>query len=249
MHLITILAAALLLQASSQAQTALRIVGVVQETGGGILPGARITIEGPDSRKTIVSDEKGHFEVAGLPPGMYSVTATLAGFRAQTRNVRLAESLTETLDFRLPVGRLVEIFWVVPEPHEAYRQADAIAHVRIEGTAPPGECTGAFVSAVHDARVIASLKGALPAHIRLMQEAAGICFEGSAPLEGTETSYRIGEEYVIFLRGAGAQFGRVGGPSLAFKVQGRLVTTHEFAGLPDEVTLEEFQAVLDRLQR
>jgi hypothetical protein len=251
MGLISILLVAFLFDASRSVQTLSGVDGVVRDARGDALPGTTVTVkDGSLTRAKAVSDEGGAFELVGLASGTYAVTASLAGFRPQTKTVRLGGSAVARLDFTLRARPLEEVLWVVPEPREGYRRADAIAHLRVDGTAPPGPCGDAsVVEAVHDARVVDVWKGALPPAIRLVQEAAGVCFDGSERVEGIETTYQPGDEYVVFLARSDDGYKRLGGPGLTFGVQGGRILTHEFANLPETVTLEEFRTALERLAR
>lgn len=76
--------AALLLAPDAGAQTSAgKIIGTVQDTSGGVLPGVAISVRniGTGITRETVSDDRGQFEVASLAPGRYQVDAELQGFR------------------------------------------------------------------------------------------------------------------------------------------------------------------------
>ena len=83
------------------------IRGVVTDESGAVLPGVTVTLRGPavQGTPTTVSNESGVYRFPNLAPGVYSVTAELAGFatKAQTVGDALAESRALTL------GRIVEV--------------------------------------------------------------------------------------------------------------------------------------------
>src|SRR5688572_24170322 len=59
------------------------VSGVVRDAQGGVLPGASVTLTGTaliGGARTDVTGETGAFRFADLPPGMFEVTAELAGF-------------------------------------------------------------------------------------------------------------------------------------------------------------------------
>jgi hypothetical protein len=56
-----------------------RIDVEVQDATGGVLPGVTVTIGGPLAQSA-VTDENGHARFLNLPPGLYTVRATLQGF-------------------------------------------------------------------------------------------------------------------------------------------------------------------------
>lgn len=227
---------------------AVPLAGRATGPDGMALPGVEIVIAGEGTESTVVTDEQGRFQVADLPPATYSVTATLPGFL--TRRLTIQHPAAEPLNLRLPYAPLAEVLWVQLPPGEAYKQAVAIAHLRILETAEPKSCEGAgVIGSRHRAAVLRVFKGTLPDVIALGQETAGRCWDGSAWPEGIEEPYRVGQEYVIFLTGDRAAFGRVAGPLLAFRVLDGDIALNGFAGVNQRVTLDELATVLERLEQ
>src|SRR5262252_6293314 len=78
-----------------QAQPAPRtgvVKGVVTTQGAVNLPGAQITVT-DNAGKTVneqLTGEDGHFNIVGLQPGRYKVTATLPSFVTTSANVDVA---------------------------------------------------------------------------------------------------------------------------------------------------------------
>src|SRR3954454_7664830 len=60
------------------------ISGLVTDGTGGIMPGVTVTATNiaTSASRTTVSNEKGQYAIALLPPGTYNVTGELAGFNA-----------------------------------------------------------------------------------------------------------------------------------------------------------------------
>lgn len=222
-----------------------QITGIVRDVLGYPIPGAAVTIVGETTRLEVVSDAAGVFRTAALPAGGYSVTVAMPGFRSRVERVLLhGDRAVPPLDVTLAVAPLVSILWVIPQKPVA--DADAIAHVRIAGTAPPAAC-GQVVTALHEVDVVASLKGSPDARVVIAQEGAGVCMEGGRRIEGVEPVYRRGDEFVVFLRENGTSFGRLAGPSLTFPVVDGRVSTRGFRGLPAEVTVAAFRDVLQKV--
>jgi len=100
--------AALVAPAAGWAQTRSAFIGTVSDSTGGVLPGASVTIESPDAvggTQTMVTDNRGQYRFADLPPGTYTLTANLAGFQTlQRKGLRLPFSTTLTVDIPLGVG-------------------------------------------------------------------------------------------------------------------------------------------------
>jgi hypothetical protein len=143
---------------SAAAQPAARIAGVVRDAEGGILPGVTVTVtQDGVTRGETVADSGGAFDIGGLGPGTYSVTATLGGFRPATKDVRLTDVPGAPVDFTLRLGVLVEVLYALPEPREGHRRADAIGHLQIVATLPPDPC-GDIVLALHQVSVVDTWK-------------------------------------------------------------------------------------------
>lgn len=70
------------------AQTTGTIVGHVSDSNGGVLPGVTIEATGPSLQgtRTATTEGTGDYRLTLLPPGIYSVTFKLEGFRSTTRN-------------------------------------------------------------------------------------------------------------------------------------------------------------------
>jgi len=81
-----------------------KISGTVRDPAGAGLPGVTVSIINQDTLATRVvrSSSTGTFEAADLPPGLYTVSADLPGFRKATqRDRRLATGATIIVDFSL----------------------------------------------------------------------------------------------------------------------------------------------------
>ena len=84
-----VLALGLLLVAAGTAaaqETRGTIEGVIKDTTGGVLPGVTVTVkhEATGAVTTAVTDTTGAYRIPGLQTGMYTVTATLSGFKPET---------------------------------------------------------------------------------------------------------------------------------------------------------------------
>lgn len=114
MKLLTLLAAALLLSPSTAlaqiGQTA-TLTGTVTDTSGAVLPGVTVTVKGETligGTRSVVTDETGSYRFPALPPGTYTVTTELSGFKPNSHDVRLQLGQTITIDAKLEVGGLSE---------------------------------------------------------------------------------------------------------------------------------------------
>ena len=114
-RLLSLLGVLLLLAPSGAAaqigQTA-TLTGTVVDQSGAVLPGVTVTVTGESligGARAAVTDENGVYRFPALPPGTYSVSAELSGFKPFTQeDVRLQLGQTITVDPRLEVGGLQE---------------------------------------------------------------------------------------------------------------------------------------------
>ena len=108
-----------LLPAFVSAQTSAgKITGIVQDTSGGVLPGVSIVVKnlGTGTSRDAVTDDRGQFEISGLPPGRYQVDAELAGFRKFSQGPITVQVNQETrVNATLSVGNVQETLTVTAE--------------------------------------------------------------------------------------------------------------------------------------
>src|SRR5262245_47914390 len=70
------------------------ITGTVQDTSGAVMPGAslKLTATGTGIVQVQTSDESGNFRFLLLPPGTYTLEATIAGFKTFRREGLVVQS-------------------------------------------------------------------------------------------------------------------------------------------------------------
>src|SRR5882757_6225484 len=63
------------------------VVGLVQDSSGGVIPGATITLTNKQTSQTheTKSDEGGRYSISNVLPGQYDLKVTANGFKAMTR--------------------------------------------------------------------------------------------------------------------------------------------------------------------
>jgi hypothetical protein len=94
------------------------IVGTVADASGGALPGVTVTLKGEAvvGTQTSVTNAGGFFRFAALPPGEYTLTYSLTGFRTQKRaDVHVSVGATNEENATLAVGGLEEEITVTGE--------------------------------------------------------------------------------------------------------------------------------------
>jgi hypothetical protein len=104
--------------ALAQASTA-TLAGVVVDESGGVVPGAQVTVESPQTglQRRSLASEDGQFVFPALPPGRYRVNVELAGFvPLEVREVILNVGDEILLSLKLKVAAVGESVTVVAEP-------------------------------------------------------------------------------------------------------------------------------------
>jgi hypothetical protein len=235
--------AVLLAPAAVSAQGDIR--GCVTDRRGGVLPGAEVIAAGSAASQRTVTDPSGCYSFTKLPVGDYSVTAALQGFvGAKREGIMVLDGETVgPLDFALCIGALEEIDWIVPDGlEEWWKQADAVAHVRIAATSPVrSECPDNDFE--HTAIVMEILKdsprGDLGETVRFVQE----------NWTGERTPYRTGQEMIVFLAATPSGFRRLAGPSSVFLVEGNRVVGFHSAVETEGVATAGFLARLREFRK
>jgi carboxypeptidase family protein/TonB-dependent receptor-like protein len=95
----------------ASAQTSATLAGRVNDSTGGVVPGATITARHLERsiERIAVSDADGRYVIAALPVGTYDVRAELSGFKPVVRQgVTLTVNEALAVDFTLEVGGVVE---------------------------------------------------------------------------------------------------------------------------------------------
>lgn len=113
-----IVACLVLLPAAAFAQEG-QVAGTIRDTSGGVMPGVTVEVTSPaliEKVRSTVSEANGQYRITNLPVGVYSVTFTVAGFRAQRRdNIELTTGFTAPVNAVMAVGALTEAVLVVAE--------------------------------------------------------------------------------------------------------------------------------------
>lgn len=105
-----------------QSTTTGTLQGVVVDSSGGLVPQANLTLRQLSSSATrvLLTDDSGHFQVAGLPIGSYSLHIEKGGFNPSTIE-SLAISVGQTTTQRITMSPAT-----VTERMEVQEQADAL---------------------------------------------------------------------------------------------------------------------------
>jgi len=108
-----------------------RITGTVSDASGAVIPG--VVVEVTNSETGVVfstlSTETGNYSAPNLPPGPYSITASLPGFKKYSRTgVNLAAAQIINIDIPLEVGTAGETIEVSAEATLLKTESGDVAH-------------------------------------------------------------------------------------------------------------------------
>jgi len=94
------------------------INGRLSDASGAVLPGVTVTLRSPaiQGERTVVSEEGGNYRFILLPPGTYSITYELPGFKTIVREGIIVEvGKTATVNMAMEVATLAETVTVTGE--------------------------------------------------------------------------------------------------------------------------------------
>ena len=103
--------------ASAQVDRA-TLSGVVRDTGGGVVPGATVTVTNvaTNIESHQATSETGAYQVVNLVPGRYQVDVELSGFKKSSQVIALEVGQRARLDVELAVGSFSEVVTVAESP-------------------------------------------------------------------------------------------------------------------------------------
>ncbi|HZN08160.1 MAG TPA: TonB-dependent receptor [Pyrinomonadaceae bacterium] len=108
---VLMLVAALLATPSALGQSTAVLQGTVTDAKGAVLPNATVTVRNraTSAERTTQSDSDGNYQVAALPPGVYSVEVKVQGFKTQVADqvtIEVAKNVVQ--NFQMDVGAISE---------------------------------------------------------------------------------------------------------------------------------------------
>jgi hypothetical protein len=106
--------------------------GYITDQAAATVAGAKVTVADTEAgrSRTVVTDDDGSYDIAGLRPGTYDVRIELPGFRPLTRTgIQLAGGETMRLDVELEVGGLAEAITVSGAAPLLRSETSGLGHV------------------------------------------------------------------------------------------------------------------------
>jgi len=108
------------------------INGVVADDAGAVLPGVKVTAKSPAlmGETSAITDEAGFCRLLNLPPGIYTVTAELPGYKTAKRtDIRVETGKTYTVRLTTQMSELTEEITVTGTPPVVDIQSSKITTV------------------------------------------------------------------------------------------------------------------------
>ena len=133
------------------------IVGTVQDSSAAVMPGVTVAVTNAAGvSQTALADEKGEFHVSGLPPGSYTISVTLQGFKDfRATPVIITEGQTTRVDITLTASAVTEKVNVEGNTVTQIEQQSA----QISGTVTSKELTSLMLNGRNFTQLIALTPG------------------------------------------------------------------------------------------
>ena len=127
--------------------------GTVTDVSGAVIPGATVTLAGPQGTRVLTTDSLGRYSAAGLTPGVYDVTVTKEGFmKLESKHNEVVVNSSSTLNITMQIGNVGETVEV---------QASAVA-IDTQSTAITSNLTDTFYNSVPMPRNVSAIFYAAP---------------------------------------------------------------------------------------
>jgi hypothetical protein len=166
--------------ATAVAQSA--IAGAVEDSSGALLSGVRVEARSEaliEQGRTTVSDSDGRYRIEALPPGTYTVTFTLKGFRSyQQAGIALEGTITAIVDARLALGPLTDAITVSGD----------VPPVDVHGVSRELTLPGEVIMALPTVRSYNALVGLLPGVVTNTNDVVLGTATTSFPIHGGRTN-------------------------------------------------------------
>jgi hypothetical protein len=192
-------------QGSAESSVRGSLAGVVVDNSGAVVPGAKITLNGPLGSRAVNSNPQGQFQFPLLTPGYYSIKVEKQGFKsADVKSVEVVTNKTSNIRVGMVPGEATTVVEV---------NANAI-QVDTTSTAVSSNLTDTFYSQVPVPRGVTSLFYAAP----------GVTGGGGTGAANPSISGGTGLENNYIADGVSITDGGFGGIGVYSRVYGSLST-------------------------
>jgi hypothetical protein len=127
--------------------------GTVSDATGAVIPGANVSLSGPQGSRALTTDSLGRYSATNLTPGVYDVTVTKEGFMTlQSKHNEVTVNSSSTLNLTMQVGNVGQTVEVT---------AAAVA-IDTQNTAVTSNLTDTFYNSVPMPRNVSAIFYAAP---------------------------------------------------------------------------------------
>lgn len=127
--------------------------GVVADSTGAVIPGASVTMTGPQGSRVLTTDSLGRYSATNLTPGFYDVSVTKEGFmKLESKHNEVVVNSSSTLNLTMQVGNVGETVEVT---------ASAVS-IDTQNTAITSNLTDTFYNSVPMPRNVSAIFYAAP---------------------------------------------------------------------------------------
>jgi len=105
-----------------------QINGNVFDPQGAVVPGSEVTItnQSTGASRMAVTNDEGRYQFLQVPPGLYTVSAALVGFKTtEITDVHIVVDIPATLDLTLELGEVTEVVTVASTSEKLMNETDA----------------------------------------------------------------------------------------------------------------------------
>jgi hypothetical protein len=167
------------------------LAGVVRDASEAVLPGVSVEVSSPvliEKTRTAVTDGTGQYRLTQLPPGTYSLTATLTGFTTVKREgVEVTGSGVIAINMSMRVGSVAETITVTGETPivdtQSARRQSVLSNDTIN-TLPATRTYGALLSAIPGLQVQGNGSAAITPFMAMFTANGGRANEGRMMIDG-----------------------------------------------------------------
>ncbi len=184
------------LPAASQGQS---LAGVVKDSSGALLPGVTVEASSPaliERTRSVVTDDRGQYQIVDVRPGAYTVTFTLPGFATVVRDgIEVTGSGVTSVNAEMKVGQVQETITVtgqtpVVDVQTSTSREQVLSNETVQAL-PASRGYGNYLAAIPGIQGTALSSSATPSN-PLFSSRGGRSSEGNMQIDGMNVGSSVG---------------------------------------------------------
>ncbi len=233
------------------------LVGKVTDSNGAVVPGADVTItqNGTNRTQSAKSNEDGEYQISQMPPGVYTIKITMAGFKISiSEKLVLETDTTSRFNVTLETGGVNETVTITSEPSvintETSEKGEVITPKQVQDLPLNGRdfqdlallVPGVYPRPdVNDSGKGVSASGSRTDSTNFILDGITNRVDRSGAV-GVNTSVDSIQEFKVSTSNYSAEFGRVGGAQISVVTKSG---TNRFSGTAFEYVRNDFFDAID----